>query len=383
MTIWKEGNGGIRTNNIVKLRLSNIIMFSLLFYGFKGGEVMFLDVTWLERPKLFISSTMDKMTKTTRKEMISKLEERGYEVVAFESDDFPYANDTSTNVIEETINAVATANLFVLIVDENYGTIVDNQSVIHKEYQRAKELRLPIFVFIQRDVWDCYKNKKVGSDGLIKSTEHYEFIQELAEYKLSDYETATDCFEHIKKQLLKFLGGTLKFSAKANWLWNENYTRGIEKKAKEIWIITPDFLWDYDDEQFREIVVRNITERGCNYRYIYRDSSDNREKRNEMERYYKQAFLEQGKDIQKLNEQVQFLPVQPDEFYWACEQIIFDPLTSSERAIMVDVMDVRDRTLKFNIEIGRGKRVVFRNQFIGYWNNSPINQKNKIDLTRY
>lgn len=344
---------------------------------------MFLDVTWLDKPKLFISSTMDKSTKVIRSEIINKLEERGYIVVAFESDDFPYANDNSINVINETINAVATANLFILIVDENYGTIVDQQSVIHKEYHRAKELRLPIFVFIQSDVWACYKHKKIGPDELIKNSMHYEFIRELAEYKLSDYETATDCVKHIQKQLLNFLGGTLKFSAKANWLWNENYTRAIEKNAKEVWIITPDFLWDYDDEQFREIVVRNITERGCIYKYIYRNSSDNCEKRNEMERYYKQAFDEQGKDIQQLNEQVQFLPVVQDDFYWACEQIIFNPLTSVERAIMVDVMDVRDRTLKFNIEIGRGKRVVFRNQFISYWNNSQKDEKRKIDVANY
>lgn len=344
---------------------------------------MFLDVTWLDKPKLFISSTMDKSTKAIRSEIINKLEERGYTVVAFESDDFPYANDNSINVINETINAVATANLFILIVDENYGTIVDHQSVIHKEYQRAKELRLPIFVFIQSEVWTCYKHKRIGADELIKDSMHYEFIKELAEYKLSDYETATDISKHIQKQLLNFLGGTLRFSAKANWLWNENYTRAIEKNAKEVWIITPDFLWDYDDEQFREIVVRNITERGCIYKYIYRNSSDNSEKRNEMERYYKQTFEEQGKDIQQLNDQVQFLPVAPDNFFWACEQIIFNPLTSTERAIMVDVMDVRDRTLKFNIEIGRGKRVIFRNQFISYWNNSQKDEKKKIDITKY
>lgn len=102
-----------------------------------------------------------------------------------------------------------------------------------------------------------------------------------------------------------------------------------------------------------------------------------------MERYYKQAFLEQKKDIQQLNEQVQFLPVQPDGFYWACEQIIFNSLASTERAIMVDVMDVRDRTLKFNIEIGRGKRVVFHNQFIAYWNKFQSDEKGKIDITKY
>lgn len=344
---------------------------------------MFLDVTWLEKPKLFISSTMDKSTKATRDDMIKNLKNRGFEVVAFESDDFPFANDNSSNVIQETINAVAKANLFILIVDENYGTFVGKQSVIHKEYLRAREFKLPIFVFIQSQVWMGYKDKKIGPNELIKSPEHYEFIKELAEYKISDYETASNCFEHIEKQLLNFLGGSLRFSAKAHWLWNENYTRAIEKSAKEVWVVTPDFLWDFDDEQFHRIVVGNITERGCIYKYIYRDNDENRGKRKEMERHYRQAFLKQGKDIQLLDEQVQFLAVRPDKFYWACEQIIFNPLTLEERAIMVDVMDVRDRTLKFNIEIGHGKRVAFRNQFISYWNHVQKDAKKKIDPDKY
>lgn len=50
---------------------------------------------------------------------------------------------------------------------------------------------------------------------------------------------------------------------------------------------------------------------------------------------------------------------------------------------MVDVMDVRDRTLKFNIEFGHGKRVVFRNQFINYWNTNTKDTDKKIDVHKY
>lgn len=344
---------------------------------------MFLDVTWLERPKLFISSTMDKDAKATRREMKKKLEDRGYEIVAFENNDFPYANDNSSKVIDETINAVAVANLFILIVDQNYGTIVDKQSVIHKEYRRAVELKLPIFVFIQNEVWNCYTKKKFGKDEIIKTSEHFDFIRELAEYKISDYESSEDCFTHIESQLLNFLGGALKFSTKANWLWNENYTRAIEKNANEVWVITPDFLWDFDDEQFNSIVVNNIVNRNCKYKYIYRDSNENRDKRVEMIRHYRQTFTKKKKDVNILDEQVQFLPVKPDHFYWASEQIIFNPLTLEERAIVVDVMDVRDRTLKFNIEIGHGKRVIFRKQFISYWNHAHKDKTKWIDETQY
>lgn len=344
---------------------------------------MFLDVTWLERPKLFISSTMDSSTKAIRREMMQKLNSRGYEIVAFEADEFPYANDNSSSVIEETINAVATANLFILILEKNYGTIVDAESVIHKEYKRAVELKLPIFVFIQSEVWTSYRNKKYGKSEVIKTEEHYKFIKELAKYKISDYETSGECFEHIEKQLLNFLGGALRFSAKANWLWNENYTRNIEKNAKEAWIITPDFLWDFDDEQFHRIVVKNVVERKCKYKYIYRDTVENSDKKNEMRRYYQQVFMNQGRDIHELEEQVQFLPVRPERFYWASEQIIFNPLALDERAIIVDIMDVRDRTLKFNIEIGLGKRINFRKQFINYWNHEQKDKDKKINIYKY
>lgn len=86
---------------------------------------MFLDVTWLEKPKIFISSTLDKNTDVIRKDFMDDLDKMGYELLAFEINNFPYTNDNSSNVIEETVNAVAKANLFVLIIDENIGTVIN------------------------------------------------------------------------------------------------------------------------------------------------------------------------------------------------------------------------------------------------------------------
>lgn len=344
---------------------------------------MFLDVTWLEKPKIFISSTLDKNTDIVRKDIMEDLDNMGYELIAFETYDFPYANDNSATVIEETINAVAKANLFVLIVDENMGTIVNGKSVVEREYLRAKELRLPTYVFIQRDVWNDYRNKNIGDNYNVKSQAHYEFIKMISEYKIAEYTSPRDCIKHLNAQLLNFLGGALRFSSKASWLWNENYTRSIEKSSKEVWIITPDFMWDYNDIPFRNIVISNVTERDCIYKYIFRGSAENIAKKDEMMRYYAKIFKKQGKDESILNNQVQYLCVKPDKFYWSSEQIIFNPFELDERAILVDAMDVRDRTLKFNIEFGHDKRIVFREQFIDYWNTNVKSADKKIDTEKY
>lgn len=344
---------------------------------------MFLDVTWLEKPKIFVSSTADKNTDVIRQGIIDYLQDKGYELIAFETNSFPYTNDNSSNVIEETVNAVAKANLFVLIVDENFGTVINGESITQKEYLRAKELRLPTYVFIQQDVWKDYRDKKIGVNSNIKSNEHYEFIKAISEFKISEYCQSKDCMEHLNNQLLNFLGGALKFSTKASWLWNENYTRSIEKNANEVWVVTPDFMWDFTDTHFRNIVVNNVTQRNCIYKYIFLANTDNINKKDEMIRYYKKVYLQNGKDVKALEQQVQFLAVKPDKFFWSSEQIIFNPFALNEHAILVDVMDVRDRTLKFNIEFGYGKRMMFRDQFIGYWNSNIKSPNTRIDKNTY
>ena len=132
---------------------------------------MFLDVTWLEIPKLFISSTMDENTKTDRESIIEDLKKENYDIIEFQSYNFPYDNMQDFSIVDETINAVKKANVFILILDNNYGTVIDNKSIIHREYERAKELNLPIFVFIKQNVWRDFENKKINSKSTIKKKE--------------------------------------------------------------------------------------------------------------------------------------------------------------------------------------------------------------------
>ena len=165
---------------------------------------------------------------------------------------------------------------------------------------------------------------------------------------------------------MNHLGGLFAFSKRATWLWNENVTRGIERSANEVWIVTPDFYWDFDDAEFRDIVTENIIRRGTVYRYIYRSEGETDTKSHEMHRVYALLMQKEAKPAGELKNRLQFLPVTVLDFMWPSEQILFNPFQLEERAILVDAMDVKDKTRKFNIEFGRRKRLLFRSQFISY-----------------
>jgi len=325
---------------------------------------MFLDVTWLHSPKVFISSTMDDPSRQYRSLIIKALDRMGLNSVEFQDATFPYSLEERTDIINETIQGVRAADVFLLIIGKRYGYVVDSKSVVHLEYEEAIAASMPIFCFIDERVWNDFRREQTSTE-FIENEEHFKFIKTVSKYKVIPFRDIDECINHIKAQLNNFMGGCFKFSKQATWLWNEYHTRSKEKQASEVWIITPDFYWDFDDREFRNIVSKNIIERDCVYRYIYKSTSDNNNRIEEMKRVYEMLFKDKGKDPSVLSKLIMFLGVPNEEFYWASEQIIFNPFELDERAIMVDIMDVRDKTLKFNIEFGR------------YWN-GHCNEEDKI-----
>ena len=101
-----------------------------------------------------------------------------------------------------------------------------------------------------------------------------------------------------------------------------------------------------------------------------------------MLRGYKLLFKEKGINESLISERNHFLEVPEDDFVWSSEQILFNPFSLNEAAIMVDIMDVKDKSLKYNIAYGREKRVKFREQFISIWN-KKAKEEEKIDIANY
>ena len=340
---------------------------------------MFLDTSTLSPPRIFISSIMSGEIGVHRTDVVDDLKEFGYEVLDFKEHNFPYTMDNSSPAYMETVAGVRAADVFVVIIGGDCGSIIQEKSVVTMEYNAAIEKNIPVFVFIEAQVWKDFENERIGNHSKIKTDYQYNFIKKLSEQRITTFNSHQECKKHIRSQFNNYLGGLFRFSINSRWLWNEQFSINNESLAKAVWIITPDFYWDFDDHFFRNVVTNNITHNGCEYRYIFKDTRENKERIREMLRYYKQ-IIRQLKLSVDINKSVLFLPVAEENFFWSCEQIIYNPFALNERAIMVDIMDVRDKTLKFNIEFGRNKRLVFRNQFVAYWNS---HSEQKIDLKEY
>jgi hypothetical protein len=57
-------------------------------------------------------------------------------------------------------------------------------------------------------------------------------------------------------------------------LISQDETAEIEKSAKKVWVLTKDFWWDLQNQEFAEKYVYPNIQRGVEYRYIYPDSKD-------------------------------------------------------------------------------------------------------------
>ena len=140
---------------------------------------MFLDASWLDAPKVFVSSTMEDPTKVFRRLVLDGLDQMGAEILEFQDDAFPYSGSPTSEIARETIAAVRAASAFVLIVGKRYGNLLDGKSIVHHEYLEAKSCNTPTFVFIDHRVWGDYQRGLKKSE-YIEGDEHFRFIEELS-----------------------------------------------------------------------------------------------------------------------------------------------------------------------------------------------------------
>lgn len=340
---------------------------------------MVLNPSWLSRPKIFISSTMEELNRVYRDKIITGLINRGFDSIDFLDNDFPYTNKADAHIIQETIDAVKTSDLYLLILGQRYGYIYhDNKSVVHYEYEEAINNNIPIIIFIQESVWREFEDNRTDRK-YIENDEHFQFIKQLARsHRINPFQHDDECITHFSAQLNNLLGNYLRFQKNAYWLWDKNKTISVEVSAKEIWIITPDFFYDYNEPEKFVKVQHNILENKCIYYYIYKDTMANNDKIAEMNSVYKKTLIRDGKNPDIIDHLLHYLPVAEDAFYWTSEHIIFNPGELDESAIVVDIMDSTDKSLRFNIEMGRSKRNEFRKQFITFWNNHTSDPMSKI-----
>lgn len=329
----------------------------------------------ISAPQIFISSTFESLLTEMRNLLRSKLEDLNYLPMMSELGNFQYTHSKNP-VYDDTIHAVSNSQVYILIIGRSYGNIhpiKSDKSISELEYEEAHKNNLPIFIYISKRVWQGFEAYNLGAikDGMhthwVDDLKVFNFIKKVAKEdacRCMFFENAKDLIVDFHQQMANLLGGYLRFELKASkWLWSEWETRSVERGAKEIWIITPNFYWDYQDEEFRKIVFNNVINRNVVYRYLYKKSLNNEDRVSEMKRDYVRTL-----GI-KWEEKVMYIPIAEEEFVWCTEQILFNPFDPrEEHGIIVDIMDERNKFDKYNIELGRDKRLALRRQFINLWN---------------
>lgn len=146
--------------------------------------------------KVFVSSTCYDLAQI-RSDLFDFILESGFHPVLSEYNSFPIdpGNDTITNCIQN----VETADIFILIVGNRYGNIIDNnKSITNTEYLYAKNSGIPTYIFIYKpliQVLPIWKNNREADfSSTVDSTKVFEFVEELRE------KNQNWCFEFDKGQ---------------------------------------------------------------------------------------------------------------------------------------------------------------------------------------
>lgn len=127
------------------------------------------------KPRVFVSSTYYDL-KHVRERIEKFIDNYGFESVLFESDKVTYEHGKPID--DSAYNEVTLCHLMVLIVGGRYGTAatsanpLDDQkkyemeyvSITRKEFDTATKRNIPIFIFIDKNVYSEYQTYKENQD---------------------------------------------------------------------------------------------------------------------------------------------------------------------------------------------------------------------------
>lgn len=143
----------------------------------------------------------------------------------------------------------------------------------------------------------------------------------------------------LEKQLSDFIDKFQKLASYVEWqsiekkgtyaevLCSLNEIIETEEKAKEIWIITPDFKYDVND--FKKVIIKNL-KLGKQYIYIY--PSSNRA-RNTLEIFRNLIIKSMPNETESLNKQIKLYRTEGDII--PMTEVIYDPNEENGRLAVV------------------------------------------------
>jgi hypothetical protein len=325
---------------------------------------MRLNIDHYERPYVFVSSTADTLTTEWRSQIATYLaDECGYRAMMWEDGrNFPFATTAEPSPAWDAVKAVTHSHVCIVVVGKRYGTTSPDgvHSWTHLEYLKAAESNIPVLVFALKSVWDAralYERNRSGDfSSVVDDVRVFDLLREVCgSYLVTPFETGSDIVVALRGEFAKMMGAFLRFSRAASWIWCEEQTENIEESADVIWIGTPDLYWDAEDPAFRRVVRANVIQRKTTYHYVVIDTPENRNRFLSMVGFYRQQLG----DVEPDNVAIKWVP--EESYPWPGEVALYEPnVPAKRRAVIVNAMEVQDRSRKYNVELGpSGCRRVF------------------------
>ena len=175
----------------------------------------------------------------------------GFNAILSEYDSFPI--DPAIGTCDNCLNNVDNyADFFVLIIGTRYGYITDKgKSITNLEYLHAKAKGIPLFVFVDKQLyttWTIWKTNKSGDySAIVDNPKMFDFISEIydeSQQWVYTYDNVKDITTTMKNQLgLIFSDGLIYKRAISNPLHNVLNTDLSPKAIKTL--IEKPFMWEY------------------------------------------------------------------------------------------------------------------------------------------
>lgn len=187
-------------------------------------------------PKVFVSSTCYDL-KEIRDNLYEFIESIGYIPVFSDKNDVFYHPDLHTH--EACLKEIETCQLFILIIGGRFGGTYkydQAKSIVNAEYDAAKKLNLPIFTFVQKDVYSNQFTYIKNQQNDIAEKIYYPAIAE----------------QSYSKNIFDFIISVRK-ADENNGVFEFEFARDIKDILKKQFAgLFYDFLWDRKREKDSE-----------------------------------------------------------------------------------------------------------------------------------
>lgn len=221
-------------------------------------------------PRIFVSSTCYDLNEI-RDNLYSFIESLNYIPVFSDKNDVFYHPDLHTH--DSCIKEVETCQLFILIIGGRFGGqyhLDTSKSIVNAEYFAARHLKIPIFTFIKREVYEDhrqYTHNKIQKPELYEkfyysaiekqsyALQIFEFINDVRKNETNNAIFPFEYGREVKDILLKQFSGLFY-----DFLWNRQKNIDVEKTQK---ILTDLTILGKKTEEIIENIYKKVDEKNA------------------------------------------------------------------------------------------------------------------------